>query len=59
VGAAILTRFIHALLFNVGAMDPLTFAAVPLVFVGIGLIASWVPAHRATRVDPARALRAE
>jgi ABC-type antimicrobial peptide transport system permease subunit len=58
-GGVMLTRFIGALLFAVRTTDPLTFSTVPLVFVAIALVASYVPAHRATKVDPAIALRAE
>jgi putative ABC transport system permease protein len=48
-----------ALLYGVSPRDPVTFAVVPLVFLAIALSASLLPALRATRVDPARALRAD
>jgi ABC-type antimicrobial peptide transport system permease subunit len=46
-------------LFGVGARDPLTYTAVALLVAIVSLVASWVPARRATRVDPMIALRAE
>jgi putative ABC transport system permease protein len=58
-GAALLTRFIRTLLFEVRALDPLTFGFVPVVFVVIALIASYMPARRATKVDPLVALRCD
>jgi putative ABC transport system permease protein len=52
-------RLMRGLLFGVGAFDPITTASVALVVVVIGLAACYVPARRATRVDPAVALREE
>ena len=59
LGAAALTRFIGTLLYGVTPLDPLTFAAVIVLLGVVGLIACWIPARRATRVDPLTALRAE
>ena len=53
------TRVISRMLFGVSATDPLTYAGVVSIIVGIALAASYVPARRATRADPVAALRAE
>jgi ABC-type antimicrobial peptide transport system permease subunit len=57
VGALGLTRFLGAQLYEVGALDLRTFVAVPLFLGGVALLACWIPARRATRVDPVEALR--
>jgi len=58
-GALVLTRFMASLLFGVSTVDPLTFAVVPAILVAVALLASYIPALRASRVDPMQALRAE
>ena len=58
-GALWVTRWMRPLLFGVPAHDPLTFAVVVVILAGTALLASWLPARRATRVDPMVALRAE
>ena len=47
------------MLYGIQALDIATFAAIPLVFGGVAALAAWVPARRAARVDPVRALRSE
>jgi putative ABC transport system permease protein len=54
-----LTRVMESLVFAVSTTDPLTFAAVPVVLILIALLACYVPARRAMRVDPVTTLRAE
>jgi putative ABC transport system permease protein len=57
--ALFLTRWMSSLLFRVSANDPSTFAGIALLLVAIALLACWLPARRATRVDPLVALRHE
>jgi len=57
--AFFLTRFLSAMLFNVPQTDPGTYVFVSLCLAGIALLASYIPARRAMRVDPMVALRYE
>jgi ABC-type antimicrobial peptide transport system permease subunit len=52
-----LTHLLASMLYKTGGHDPLTFIAAPLVFLAIAVIASYIPARRATRVSPIEALR--
>src|SRR5262249_13468325 len=58
-GAAMLTRLMSSLLFGTSALDPITYGVVSLGLVAIAALASYIPAHRATAVDPVLALRGE
>lgn len=59
IAAIGLTRLLAKLLFGVGAYDPLTFAGVAALLLLVSVLATWIPARRATRVDPMIALRCE
>ena len=59
VGALVLMRFISSQLYGVTATDPETFGAASLVFALVAFLACYIPAQRATRVDPMIALRHE
>ena len=57
VGAAIMTRFFQSMLFDVGPADPITYLSVSVILAGVAFFACYIPAKRATRVDPLIALR--
>jgi ABC-type antimicrobial peptide transport system permease subunit len=57
VASLAVTRLMSGLLYDVSPLDPVVFVAVSLLLAGAGLVASLVPARRATRVDPIEALR--
>ena len=59
IGAAMLTRLLQSMLYNVKPFDPLTYAAIPVLLACVALAACLVPARRATQVDPLVALREE
>jgi predicted permease len=58
-GAVALSRLLHSFLFEVSAMDPLTFGLVPVLMATVAVTAAWIPARRAAGVDPMEALRAD
>jgi len=59
LGSLVFTRMMRGLLFGVNPIDPLTFVAIPFLLVLVALLASYIPAQRATRVDPTVSLRSE
>jgi putative ABC transport system permease protein len=59
VGAWILSRMLESLLYGVAPTDPTVFATVAVLLLAVAALASYVPARRATRIDPVTALRVE
>jgi predicted permease len=59
LGSLVFTRMMRSLLFGVGPTDPLTFVAIPSLLIAVALLASYIPAQRATRVDPTVSLHSE
>jgi ABC-type antimicrobial peptide transport system permease subunit len=59
VTALAATRLMGALLYDVQAVDPIAFASMPFLMIGVGIMASYMPARRASRVDPTEALRSD
>jgi putative ABC transport system permease protein len=58
-GAAAVTRYLEAMLFGLTPLDPTTFVVVPLMLAAVATLASYIPARRATKIDPLIALRCE
>jgi ABC-type lipoprotein release transport system permease subunit len=59
VGAAGAARLVQGLLYNVSPFDPFAFAGVPLILVGVAILAVYVPARRAAGLEPMRVLKSE
>jgi ABC-type antimicrobial peptide transport system permease subunit len=59
IGAFVLTRAVSSFLYDVSPTDPLTFTCASLLLIGVALLACYVPARRAARIDPMEALRYE
>jgi putative ABC transport system permease protein len=59
IASVAVTRLVRSYLVGVGATDPLTFVGVPLLLLGVAAVASWLPARRATTVNPMQALHEE
>jgi len=57
--ALLLSRAMQGLVYGVAVTDPATYAALALLLIGVVLVASWLPARRAARVDPAVVLRGD
>ena len=59
VGAVLLSRMLSSVVFGISALDPVTFLGVPAVLVAVGVLANYIPARRAVRLDPMSVLRVE
>jgi ABC-type lipoprotein release transport system permease subunit len=57
--AAFAAQLLRRFLFDVHAIDPLTYTMVPLLMISLALVAAWIPARRAASVDPIKTLRME
>jgi putative ABC transport system permease protein len=58
-GAYLLTRSMQTVLYGIRPTDPVTFGQVVVVLLGAALLASWLPARRAVKIDPVNALRSD
>ena len=58
-GALLVTQLMTTMVYGVRVTDPLTYVGVAVLLTVVALVASYVPARRATRIDPLRAMRAE
>ena len=58
-GSVMLTRFLQTMLFEIKPTDPITFTALTILLAGVALMASFIPARRASQIDPLVALRHE
>jgi putative ABC transport system permease protein len=58
-GALATSKYLSTLLYDTGPRDPITFLGVPLVLLVVALMAAWMPARRASRLDPVKALLSE
>ena len=59
LAAYVLSRLLANVVFGISSTDPLTFIGVPLVLAAVAMVANFLPARRATRMDPAKTLRAD
>jgi ABC-type lipoprotein release transport system permease subunit len=58
-GAIAVTRYLKSLLYEVSATDPVVFGSILVGLILVALLAMWIPAHRASRIEPVEALRDE